>query len=155
MVQPGWGPSRLTSGLLTSWCTEQNEANEKPLKQGWTQRKDFCFDFFFLLSGLWRKLGWCIYERRKFCGGQKNLDVFGFETRPGKVKGSLTITSDPWATWVLTAWVHFNWDFFHWLVPQYYRIQGGLNSWIPRNCIYEGLTRSYTWIFNCTEGHCP
>ena len=128
----------------------------KAPETGMDSRKDFYFYLFiyFLLSGLWRKLGWCIYERRKFCGGQKNLDVFGFETRPGKVKGSLTITSDPWATWVLTAWVHFNWDFFHWLVLQYYRIRGGLNSWIPRNYTYEGLTRSYTWIFNCTEGHC-
>ena len=155
MLQPGLGPSRLTLGLLTSWCTKQNEANEKPLMQGWTQGKGFSFFFFFSLSGLWWKLGWYINERRKFCGGQKNLDGFGFETRPRKAKGSLTITGDPWATWVLTAWVHFNWAFSHWLVLQYYRTWGGLNSWILRNCMSEGLTRNYTWIFNCTEVHCP
>ena len=110
--------------------------------------------FFFKLSGLW-KLKWYIYERRKFRGGPKNLDVFGFETRPGKIKGSLTITSDPWATWVLTAWVHCNWDFFHWLVLQYCRIRGGLNSWILRNCIYEGMTTTYYVIFHCLERWCP
>lgn len=154
MVQPGWGPSRLTSGLLTSWCTKQNEANEEPLKQGWTQRLDFCFDFFFLIVRpvkvevvyLWKEeVSWRAKEFR--CLWLWN------QTR--KDKGLINNSSDPWATWVLTAWVHCNWDFFHWLVLQYCRIRGGLNSWILRNCIYEGLTRSYTWIFNCIEGHCP
>ena len=76
---------------------KKNKKKATRHRDGLVSGKVFCLFvcLFVLLSGLWRKLGCCIYERRKFCGVQKNLGVFSFETRAGEVKGSLTITSDP------------------------------------------------------------
>lgn len=71
------------------------------------------------------------------------------------------ITPDPWAIWICTVLATFT-DFFfngeYYSTTQQDLLQvESMNiepqMWRKRRC--RGLTISYMWTFNCTEGQCP